>query len=261
MDNKKATADQIENLRRQWMVLDYQSKVALAFAFNDAIERLEESMTSQRSRESPTRPVQDEKATKNKKRTKKAKTSLPTAAPQGHLDELTEVPTTKDPELQTTTQRLTDGMTSTPTKRSRTTDSGEESFRTIQSKKKKQGASPPQARKPSPESTRKTTPDQPAERRTSKDPTPGDRRPSDRQDYLPHRIKEGHQDPRKNQSDQNQSRDLPPPLQDRRRPPQGHHPWIKAYQLLREAHQEDHRAAPQHCPPGRGSKLPHPHQS
>ena len=147
------------------MVRDYQSKVALAFAFNDAIERLEESMTPQRSRESPTRPVQDE-ATKNKKRTKKAKTSLPTAAPQGHLDELTEVPTTKDPELQTTTQRLADEITSTPTKRPRTIDSGEESFRTIQRKKKKQGSSPPQARKPSPYPTRETTPDQPAERRT-----------------------------------------------------------------------------------------------
>ena len=143
MDNKKATADQIENLRRQWMVLDYQSKVALAFAFNDDIEKLEESMVSQRSRDSPARPVQEGK---NKtKRSKKAKTSLPTAALQGHLEELTEVPTTKDPELPAPTQRLSEGMTSTPAKKPRTTDSShdEESFRIVQRKKKKQGTSPP----------------------------------------------------------------------------------------------------------------------
>ena len=169
MDHKKATAVQIENVRRQWMELDYQSKVALALAFKNDLEKLEESMASQRSRESPARPAKEGKATKKQsKKTKKAKTSLPTAAPQVHLDELTEVPATKDPEIPVPTQRLADGMTSTPTKRPRTMDSSsdEDSFRIIQRKKKKQGVSPPQARKPTTQPAKETTMENPEERRT-----------------------------------------------------------------------------------------------
>ena len=64
MDHKKVTADQIENVRRKWMELDYQSKVALDFAINDDLEKLEESMAFQRSRESPARPAEEGKAAK-----------------------------------------------------------------------------------------------------------------------------------------------------------------------------------------------------
>ena len=126
-------------------------------------------MASQRSRESPARPAKEEKATKKQsKKPKKAKTSLPTAAPQVHLDELTAVPTTKDPEIPVPTQRLADGMNSTPTKRPRTTDtsSDEDSFRTIQRKKKKQGVSPQQARKLTTQPAKETTMENPEERRT-----------------------------------------------------------------------------------------------
>ena len=58
-------------------------------------------------------------------------------------------------------------MTSTPAKRPRTTDSSyEESFRTVQRKKKQQGTSPPQARRSTPEPTREITQEGHAEIRT-----------------------------------------------------------------------------------------------
>ena len=170
MDQKKATAAQIENVRRQWEELDYQSKVALSLHFADNLEKLEESMASQSSRESPSRPTQakeTQKRTKTKK-VNKAKTSLPSAPPKGHLEELAEAPTTKDQEPPAATQRLAEGMTSTPTKRPRAADSSkeEDGFTTVQKKKKRGSASPPQARRPTTESTPRTTPEQPEEKRT-----------------------------------------------------------------------------------------------
>ena len=107
------------------MELDYLSKVALSLHFNDDLEKLEESMASQRSRDSPARPTQEEKPKKKNKTKKcnKAKTSLPSAPPQGHLEELVGAPFTKDREHPAPTQRLAVGMTSTPTKRPRTADS------------------------------------------------------------------------------------------------------------------------------------------
>ena len=171
MDQRKATAAQIENVSRQWMELNYQSKVALSLHFNNDLEKLEESMTSERSRDSPARPIQEEKTRKNNKTKKsnKAKTSLPSNQPsQGHLEELVEAPTTKDREHPAPTPRLAEGMTSTPTKRPRTADSSreEEGFITVQRKKKKGSASPPQTRGPTPEPTRKTTPERPAKKKT-----------------------------------------------------------------------------------------------
>ena len=170
MNQKKATAAQIENVRRQWEELDYQSKVALSLHFTDNLEKLEESMASQSSRDSPSRPTQ-EKETQKKNKTKKvnkAKTSLPSAPLKGHLEELAETPPTKDQEPPAATQRLAEGMTSTPTKRPRAADSSkeEDGFTTVQRKKKRGSASPPQARRSTPEPTPRTTPEKPEEKRT-----------------------------------------------------------------------------------------------
>ena len=136
MDQKKATAAQIENVRRQWEELDYQSKVALSLHFADNLEKLEESMASQSSRDSPPRRTQAKDTQKKNKAKKvnKAKTSLP----------------------------------STPTKRPRAANSSkeEDGFTTVQRKKKRGSASPPQARRSTPEPTPRTTPEQPEEKRT-----------------------------------------------------------------------------------------------
>ena len=91
MNQEKSTAAQIENVRRQWEELDYQSKVALSLHFNDKLEKLEESMASQSSSDSPSRPTQEEKPQKKEDQEGQQdnKTCLPSAPPQGHLEELT----------------------------------------------------------------------------------------------------------------------------------------------------------------------------
>ena len=170
MNQKKATAAQIENVRRQWEELDYQSKVALSLHFTDNLEKLEESMASQSSRDSPSRPTQEKKTQKKNKAKKvnKAKTCLPSAPPEGHLEELAETPAAKDKEPPAPTQRLAEGMTSTPTKRPRAADSSreEDGFTTIQRKKKRGSASPPLTRRSTLEPTPKTTSERPEEKRT-----------------------------------------------------------------------------------------------
>ena len=237
MNQKKATAAQIENVRRQWEELDYQSKVALSLHFTDNQEKLEESMASQSSRDSPSRPTQaKETQKKNKaKKVNKAKTSLPSAPPKGHLEELAEAPTTKDQEPPAATQRLAEGMTSTPTKRPRVADSSkeEDGFTTVQRKKKRGSASPPQARRSTPEPTPRTTPEKPEEKRTRPTRIPPlviegplvDKMASPTElrkvIKIPERI-----------SHQDQCWDLPAPLQDRGRPPRSPDPWVEAHQLL-----------------------------
>ena len=125
---KKSTAAQIENVRSLWMELDYQSKVALSLHFNDNLEKVEETaQPGQPKRRRPRRKTRPRKPTRPRP-----------VSPQGHLEELVDVPISKESEEPAPTQRLAEGMTSTPAKRPRTADCSQEegSFTTVQRKKK-----------------------------------------------------------------------------------------------------------------------------
>ena len=176
------------------------------------------------------------------------------------LDELTEVPSTKEPEILVPTQRLADGMTSTPNKRPRTTDSSsdKDSFQTIQRKKKQQSVSPPQARKPTTQPAKETTMENLEERRT---------RPA----RIPPLVIEGPLV--ENMSSPTELRKV---IRIRVTKTQAgtfvlhcrtDEDRLEAltngskHQLLRETYQANHSTTSQHRPPGRGSELSYPHQS
>ena len=109
---------------------------------NEELEKLEESMASQKTKTSPAKPTRNEISTQSKKKLKKAKTSLPTTAPEDNQADPTEVPITRDHERQVTTHRLAEGMASPHSKRPRTTDCSleEYSFTLVQRKKNKDPA-------------------------------------------------------------------------------------------------------------------------